>query len=126
MPAGGADAGKAHRLLEPRGDLEPGGLRASLPYDERAQARQPHAQHGEHLQIELDRCDTARPSADLTSRSHRVAETIVGKFWSLLFLLVPILGVACSSSAPYYDHGCRADISEHGHRSTTCSTSSSG
>ena len=40
----------------------------------------------------------------------------MGKFWSLLFLLVPMLGVACRSwSRPSYKHWLPHDISQHGH-----------
>ena len=39
----------------------------------------------------------------------------MGKFWSLLFLLVPILGVATFVAAPIYDHWLPPDVSEHGH-----------
>lgn len=38
----------------------------------------------------------------------------MGKFWSLLFLLVPILGVAVFVAAPYYKMDLPEDISEHG------------
>jgi cytochrome c oxidase subunit 2 len=39
----------------------------------------------------------------------------VGKFWSILFLLVPILGVALFVVSPYYDHWLPKDVSSHGH-----------
>jgi len=39
----------------------------------------------------------------------------VGKFWSFLFLLVPVLGVACFAVAPWYQHWLPRDISQHGH-----------
>lgn len=39
----------------------------------------------------------------------------MGKFWSLVFLLVPILGVASFAVAPVYQHWLPHDISEHGH-----------
>ena len=45
----------------------------------------------------------------------------MGRFWSLLFLLVPILGVgvfACAimtNSAPLYDHWFPEDVSAHGY-----------
>jgi cytochrome c oxidase subunit II len=39
----------------------------------------------------------------------------VGKFWSLLFLLVPVLGVASFVVAPWYNHWLPRDISQHGH-----------
>src|SRR5580704_1369847 len=39
----------------------------------------------------------------------------VGKFWSLLFLLVPVLGVASFVVAPWYKHWLPHDISQHGH-----------
>jgi cytochrome c oxidase subunit 2 len=38
----------------------------------------------------------------------------VGRFWSLLFLSVPILGVAVFLAAPYTGYGLPKDISEHG------------
>jgi len=40
----------------------------------------------------------------------------VGRFWSLLFLLVPILGVLCFALAPALGYWLPPDISEHGHR----------
>jgi cytochrome c oxidase subunit 2 len=40
----------------------------------------------------------------------------VGKFWSLLFLLVPILGVAVFWWAPYNHHWLPRDISAHGYQ----------
>jgi len=39
----------------------------------------------------------------------------VGRFWSLLFLLVPVLGVASFAVAPFYNHWLPHDISQHGH-----------
>lgn len=39
----------------------------------------------------------------------------MGRLWSLLFLLVPILGVACFVWAPFNQHWLPRDISEHGH-----------
>jgi cytochrome c oxidase subunit II len=39
----------------------------------------------------------------------------VGKFWSLFFLLVPILGVACFVAGPIYGLWLPQDISQHGH-----------
>ncbi len=39
----------------------------------------------------------------------------MNKFWSLLFLLVPILGVACFMLAPYLNSWLPLDVSEHGH-----------
>jgi len=39
----------------------------------------------------------------------------VKRFWSLLFLLVPILGVATFVAAPYYNIYFPKDVSEHGH-----------
>jgi cytochrome c oxidase subunit II len=39
----------------------------------------------------------------------------VGKFWSFLFLLVPVLGVACFVAAPLYKIWLPQDISQHGH-----------
>ncbi len=39
----------------------------------------------------------------------------MGKFWSLLFLLVPVLGVASFVVAPWYKFWLPLDISEHGH-----------
>jgi len=38
----------------------------------------------------------------------------VNRFWALLFLLVPVLGVATFVVAPYYQHWFPRDISEHG------------
>jgi cytochrome c oxidase subunit 2 len=40
----------------------------------------------------------------------------VGKFWTLLFLLVPILGVLCFALAPGMNYWLPEDISEHGHQ----------
>jgi cytochrome c oxidase subunit 2 len=40
----------------------------------------------------------------------------VGKFWSLLFLLVPIAGVGVFLAAPYYKMDLPRDISEHGYQ----------
>jgi len=40
----------------------------------------------------------------------------VGKFWSLLFLSVPVLGVALFALAPSYGHWLPRDISTHGHQ----------
>jgi cytochrome c oxidase subunit 2 len=40
----------------------------------------------------------------------------VGKFWSLLFLLVPILGVGSFLVAPFIGHWLPEDISEHGYQ----------
>ena len=57
-------------------------------------------------------CDVGRRSG----RLDQPGEFAVGKFWSLLFLLVPILGVACFAVAPVVQaSGCRSDVSEHGH-----------
>jgi cytochrome c oxidase subunit 2 len=39
----------------------------------------------------------------------------VGKIWSLFFLLVPILGVACFVAGPIYGLWLPQDISQHGH-----------
>lgn len=40
----------------------------------------------------------------------------MGKFWSLLFLGVPLMGVGTFVAAPYFDkHWLPADISTHGH-----------
>ena len=39
----------------------------------------------------------------------------MGRFWSLLFLLVPVLGVASFAVAPLYNHWLPRDISQHGH-----------
>jgi cytochrome c oxidase subunit II len=39
----------------------------------------------------------------------------VGKFWSLVFLLVPVLGVASFAAAPLYKYWLPLDVSEHGH-----------
>lgn len=36
------------------------------------------------------------------------------RFWALLFLLVPVLGVATFLVAPYYQHWFPRDVSEHG------------
>ncbi len=36
------------------------------------------------------------------------------KFWSLVFLLVPVLGCATFIAAPYFNHWLPRDISEHG------------
>jgi cytochrome c oxidase subunit 2 len=35
--------------------------------------------------------------------------------WSLLFLLVPVLGVASFVAAPFYKHWLPIDVSQHGH-----------
>ena len=42
----------------------------------------------------------------------------MGKLWSLLFLLVPVLGVAIFVAAPYFDWlgWLPEDVSEHGHK----------
>ncbi|MEX0678997.1 MAG: cytochrome c oxidase subunit II [Pirellulales bacterium] len=39
----------------------------------------------------------------------------MGKFWSVLFLMVPVLGVASFAVAPLYRHWLPLDVSEHGH-----------
>lgn len=39
----------------------------------------------------------------------------MGKFWSLVFLTVPILGVLTFALAPAYNHWLPVDISTHGH-----------
>ncbi len=39
----------------------------------------------------------------------------MGKLWSLLFLLVPVLGVASFVVAPWYKHWLPHDVSQHGH-----------
>ncbi len=39
----------------------------------------------------------------------------MGKFWSLLFLMVPVLGVASFVVAPWYKHWLPHDISQTGH-----------
>ena len=39
---------------------------------------------------------------------------LAGLFWSLLFLLVPILGVITFAVAPAYDIWLPKDVSEHG------------
>jgi cytochrome c oxidase subunit 2 len=39
----------------------------------------------------------------------------VGRLWSLLFLLVPILGVLCFALAPAYNMWLPRDVSQHGH-----------
>jgi cytochrome c oxidase subunit 2 len=38
----------------------------------------------------------------------------VNKFWSILFLLVPVLGCAVFIAAPYYNSWLPRDVSEHG------------
>ncbi len=40
----------------------------------------------------------------------------MNRFWTILFLLVPILGVATFMVAPAFDHSLPADYSEHGHQ----------
>ncbi len=40
----------------------------------------------------------------------------MGRFWSLVFLLVPILGVLCFALAPALGYWLPPDISEHGYR----------
>jgi cytochrome c oxidase subunit 2 len=40
----------------------------------------------------------------------------VGKFWSLLFLLVPVLGVACFVAGPVYNIWLPKDVSAEGYR----------
>ncbi len=40
----------------------------------------------------------------------------MGRFWSLLFLTVPIFGVAVFLAAPYYKMDLPADVSEHGYQ----------
>lgn len=40
----------------------------------------------------------------------------MGKFWAILFLLVPIAGTAVFLASPYYRMDLPADISEHGHQ----------
>ena len=39
----------------------------------------------------------------------------MGKFWATLFLLVPVLGVACFIAGPIYDIWLPRDVSQHGH-----------
>ncbi len=39
----------------------------------------------------------------------------MGKFWSFIFLLVPVLGVACFIAGPVYNLWLPRDVSEHGH-----------
>ena len=39
----------------------------------------------------------------------------MGKFWAVVFLLVPVLGVACFAAAPVYRHWLPVDVSQHGH-----------
>ena len=39
----------------------------------------------------------------------------MGRFWSLIFLLVPVLGVVTFVLAPWYKHWLPQDVSEHGH-----------
>jgi cytochrome c oxidase subunit II len=41
-------------------------------------------------------------------------EIVVKRFWPILFLMVPIFGVATFIVAPYYNHWFPKDISEHG------------
>ena len=48
----------------------------------------------------------------------------MGKFWSLVFLLVPVLGVAAFVWRHATASGCRATFRNTATRSTTCSTSS--
>ncbi len=43
-----------------------------------------------------------------------MGKRLAGIFWSLLFLAVPVLGVATFAIAPAYDHWLPKDISEHG------------
>jgi cytochrome c oxidase subunit 2 len=38
----------------------------------------------------------------------------VGRFWSILFLLVPIFGVGTFVAAPFIDHWLPSDVSAHG------------
>jgi cytochrome c oxidase subunit II len=40
----------------------------------------------------------------------------VGKFWSLLFLSVPIWGIAVFAAAPFTGYDLPKDVSEHGHQ----------
>ncbi len=40
----------------------------------------------------------------------------MGRAWSILFLLVPVLGVAAFVAAPVYNHWLPEDISTHGHQ----------
>ena len=40
----------------------------------------------------------------------------MGKFWSLLFLLVPILGVGLFVWAPFNNHWLPRDVSTHGYQ----------
>ncbi len=39
----------------------------------------------------------------------------MGKFWSVVFLMVPVLGVLSFVVAPFYKHWLPHDISQHGH-----------
>lgn len=39
----------------------------------------------------------------------------MGKLWSVLFCMVPVLGVATFIAAPLYDHWLPKDVSTHGH-----------
>jgi cytochrome c oxidase subunit II len=41
-------------------------------------------------------------------------EIVVKRFWAILFLTVPVFGVATFIVAPYYNHWFPKDISEHG------------
>ena len=39
----------------------------------------------------------------------------MGKLWATVFLLVPVLGVACFIAGPIYDIWLPRDVSQHGH-----------
>jgi cytochrome c oxidase subunit II len=41
-------------------------------------------------------------------------EIVVKRFWAILFLMVPVFGVATFVVAPFYNHWFPKDISEHG------------
>jgi len=43
-----------------------------------------------------------------------VRNRLSGIFWSLLFLAVPVLGVATFAVAPAFDHWLPKDVSTHG------------
>ena len=43
-----------------------------------------------------------------------MGKRLAAMFWALLFLAVPVLGVATFAIAPAYDHWLPKDVSEHG------------
>ena len=63
--------------------------------------------------------DQSTPSSDAVQRPGATLASVgrrdVGKFWATLFLLVPVLGVACFIAGPIYDIWLPRDISQHGH-----------